>query len=50
MTIESSEGEIEGSKRWLTVGRLPDDSLELILRGGFGKGMPVRGVSGASGP
>lgn len=37
------------------VARPPDDSLELILRGGFGKGLPplpppVRGVSGASGP
>lgn len=38
----------------VAVARPPDDSLELILRGGFGKGLPppppVRGVSGASGP
>lgn len=45
----------------VAVGRSPDDSLELILRGGFGKGAavplppppppsPLWGVSRASGP
>lgn len=53
MREEGSAGEGKDDPRALkkvgvAVGRSPDDSLELILRGGFGKGTAAAAAAAAS--